>query len=162
VQQVARGITAVLLLALCSAARAAGSATFADLRSRIPEGLYEMRTVTDMARVPGIAAGTPPVEASSRQCVRDVAAGGFTVGRKAMEDSCRIDGLEVDSAGARYRMRCEDLESDVRLALVPGGYDMQIETLSYDGPKDRRLEQYVTTQKMQARFVGPCPKVPGS
>jgi hypothetical protein len=158
VQQVARRITAALLLALGGAAHAAGPATFAALKPLIPEGLYEMRTVTDMAKVPTIAPGTPPVEASSRQCVRDVAAGGFTVGRKAMEESCRVDALEVDTAGARYRMRCEDLESEVRLTLTQGGYDMQIETLSYDGPKERRLDQYVTTQKMQARFLGACPK----
>jgi hypothetical protein len=152
-------LAAGALGAVAGFAAAAGPAAFAALSPLIPEGLYEMRTVTDLSRVPGIAPGAQAIEAGSRQCVRNVAAGGFTAGRKAMGGSCRIEGLALQGAGASYRMACEDLESTASVSIAPGGYSMEIETTSYDGPKERRLEQYVTRQQMRARFLSAaCPK----
>jgi hypothetical protein len=128
---------------------------FAALKGHVREGLYEMRTETDMSGVPSIDKSLPVQVATGRQCVRagDVESGAFTRGHKAAESLCRLDGLQVSAEGASWTMRCDDMDSEVRMAFRDDGWTMELRTTSIEGPK--KTQRYTTTQKLTARRLGP-------
>ena len=152
--QVTRLLAALALAGVGGTAAAAGEGRFAALRGHVKEGLYEMRTETDLSGVPGIDRSLPPQVVTGRQCVRpgDVESGAFTRGHKAAESQCRIEGLQVAAEGASWAMRCDDLDSEVTMAFRGDGWSMDLRTTSIEGPK--KLQRYTTTQKLTARWVG--------
>jgi hypothetical protein len=105
--------------------------------------------------VPGAPPGLAPLVTTARQCLtaRSIENGGFTRGRKATDELCRIEGLKVGAGAASYFMRCADLESEVTMTFREDGYSMDIRNTSMEGPKG--TQRYVTTQKLEARYLGP-------
>jgi Protein of unknown function (DUF3617) len=149
----------VLAALACAAAcgTLAAEAPFAPLKGRIKEGRYEFRTETDMSDVPGVAPGTAIQVSTVQSCVKasEIEQGGFTLGRKALDSLCKVRDFNLVGDKATYSMACDDLESEVRLTLVAGGYDMELKTTSIE---DKGRSRYNTVQKLRARYLGECGK----
>lgn len=152
-----------LRLAAVAAAVASLSAVaagpFDAFKGKIKEGMYDYKMDMDMGSIPGMPPGMAKQTHSFQQCVtnQDIDKGGFSRGREAkMPENCEIRDFKMSGNTATYTMECKGnqaIKADNKMTFVGDGFNMESKMAMQQGGQVMNV-----TQKMQARYVGPCKK----
>ena len=152
-----------LRLAAVAAAVASLSAVAASpfdaFKGKMKEGMYDYKMEMDMGSVPGMPPGMAKQTQAFQQCVtnQDIDKGGFSRGREAkMPENCEIRDFKMSGSSATYVMECKSnpaMKADSKITFVGDGFNMDVKMAMNQGGQVMNV-----TQKMTARYVGPCKK----
>ena len=138
--------------AFCATALAAGP--FDAFKGKMKEGLYENTMEMEM---PGMPAGMAPQKMKSQHCVTAKDIEGGTMGKSdQMPKNCEIKNFNMSGNTATYTTVCtgdNPMTVDSKISFRDDGYRMDMKMAMKQGGQAMNM-----TQKMEARYLGPCKK----
>ncbi len=149
----------ILVLAAALAATGALAQSPADaMKGKMKPGLYSYKMEMDMGQVPGMPAGMGKQTMNMQHCVtpQDIEKGQVGKGRDGKAASnCEMKDFKMSGNTATYKMVCKgegSMTADNTITFVADGFNMNMKMAMDQGGRQMNM-----TQKMEGRYLGPCP-----
>lgn len=145
----------VLACAAALTATIAAAGPFDQMKGKMKEGLYETRMEME---IPGMPAGMGKQQMTFQNCVSDKDIESGQVGKNdgKMPKDCEVKDFKMSGNTASYKTVCKgdmNMTADTTINFNANGYEMLMKMSMNQGGQPMNM-----TQKMQARYVGPCKK----
>ncbi len=148
----------LLAVAACLAAASAAAQNPAEaMKGKMKAGLYAYKMEMDMGQIPGAPAGAGKQTMNMQHCVTDKDIEGGQLGKGGdMPKNCQMKDFRMSGNTASYKMACTGefaMNADTDITFVPDGFRMNMKMQMAQGGQQMNM-----TQKMEGKYLGPCPK----
>jgi hypothetical protein len=151
-------LLAVAAATACACAAAADN-PFEGFKGKMKEGLYDYKMELDLGNIPGMPPGMGKQNMAFQQCVtnQDIEKGQMGRSKESqMPTDCKVSDFKMSGNTATYKMDCKgepSIKGDSRVTFAGDSFTMDMKMAMNQAGQVMNV-----TQKMNARYVGPCKK----
>jgi hypothetical protein len=123
-------------------------------KGKMKEGLYEVRTETDMGNRPDVPPAQRKQASTMQQCLTAAEIDSYA---EEKQKDCQTRNLKVSGDAASFQIVCNkgEMTSDVAMKFVPGGYTMESKATVKPAGGGAPITM---SSRAESKYLGPCKK----